>query len=432
MWSAVAQVGSAITLAAFIAAAAAWAFKIKSREKIDLIRTAPAAQRARLVESALESFRIDSGKLTGPRQFELALRQIEARETRFRYSALLVGIIAVLAAGVTAYAIYQDAAGRPRGRDVQKTIDDARAAGVLEGRFAELDRKRREAEAEYGRRLGEAERQVMLLHEGVARTAGLAEELARSDPQVRRITLELQGLLVRIHAKHDPDELSERDELRLRLAQDTLQTLEGSARSPALKALNRLKNRSRPPEDGDFDREVTLAAMLAPGHDVRRFDQRKAAAITGFVIDVKVGGITSANFRARGIDERDTVIAISSAKDAPPNRRVILVVTPRLRAQMKVDGVDWSTEALRDPDTGIKGRRVEVAGWLLFDTAHINQAENTNPGNPTNWRATCWEIHPVTRIRVLDGTPEQARPPAPAAARSDRHARADRVERVRR
>ena len=46
----------------------------------------------------------------------------------------------------------------------------------------------------------------------------------------------------------------------------------------------------------------------------------------------------------------------------------------------------------------------------MFDTMHLNQAENTNPGGDKNWRATCWEIHPVTAIKV--STP----PPMAAAA----------------
>jgi len=69
---------------------------------------------------------------------------------------------------------------------------------------------------------------------------------------------------------------------------------------------------------------------------------------------------------------------------------------------MKKDNVDWSTDTLRRQ---FKGKWVEVTGWLLFDTAHIKQAENTNPGHNGNWRATCWEIHPVTKISMLDAPP---------------------------
>src|SRR5262249_8476864 len=65
----------------------------------------------------------------------------------------------------------------------------------------------------------------------------------------------------------------------------------------------------------------------------------------------------------------------------------------------------WTTSTLRDK---LKGKWVEVIGWLLFDVPHIRGAENTNPGGADNWRATCWELHPVTSITVLDGPPAEA------------------------
>jgi hypothetical protein len=43
----------------------------------------------------------------------------------------------------------------------------------------------------------------------------------------------------------------------------------------------------------------------------------------------------------------------------------------------------------------------------LFDFAHASEAENTNPGHKGNWRATCWEIHPITNIKILDGPPQE-------------------------
>jgi hypothetical protein len=61
-------------------------------------------------------------------------------------------------------------------------------------------------------------------------------------------------------------------------------------------------------------------------------------------------------------------------------------------------GVDWSTSALA---ATLVGRRVRVVGWMLFDKEHASESENLNPGNPKNWRATVWEIHPITMLEVL-------------------------------
>jgi len=47
------------------------------------------------------------------------------------------------------------------------------------------------------------------------------------------------------------------------------------------------------------------------------------------------------------------------------------------------------------------GQRVRFEGWLMFDIEHDEESENTSPGRPVNWRATAWELHPVTAIHVL-------------------------------
>jgi len=181
--------------------------------------------------------------------------------------------------------------------------------------------------------------------------------------------------------------------------------LEGTAKSEAGKAIDRLKNRFVAPTTDQIDSDVSLAAILAPGDDLDRFDQNKGAKISGFVIDVKVGGVETCNCKAKDPIDRDTHIELGFAIDAPKTQRVIVEVTPRIRAQMKEMDKDWTTDALRK---ALKGKWVEVTGWLLFDTPHVNEAENTHPGNPKNWRATCWEIHPVTGMEIFDQAPEDA------------------------
>jgi hypothetical protein len=180
----------------------------------------------------------------------------------------------------------------------------------------------------------------------------------------------------------------------------------GTGTSAANKALNRLKNRFTYPDDSDIDNHVTLAAMLAPGDDTDRFDTHEAAKVAGYVINVQVGGKENCNCEATNPIDMDAHIELALHKDAPRNQRVIVEVTPRLRLLKKGKGIDWSTETLaKTTAKGIMGKWVEVTGWLLFDDIHRDGAENTNPGGPMNWRATCWEIHPVTDIKVLPGRP---------------------------
>lgn len=173
---------------------------------------------------------------------------------------------------------------------------------------------------------------------------------------------------------------------------------EGLTDDPAVRALNVFKNREATPRQTDVDQRVTLATLLAPGNDESRFDATKAATIVGFITDVKLSGPNSANFKSTRAEERDITIHLAATRDAARNQQVFVVVTPRLRQQMQASGVDWTLRTLRS----LIGQRVQVSGWLLFNAPHSRWAENTNPGGANNFRATAWEIHPVTEVKILD------------------------------
>lgn len=174
---------------------------------------------------------------------------------------------------------------------------------------------------------------------------------------------------------------------------------EGSTVNTKIIALNKLKNRSEFPGVSEFDTSVTLLKMLKPGEDSKRWNAHKAAAITGYVYDVKPGGVETCNCKTKIIDERDTHIELTiDPMQTGKTQRVVVEVTPRIRKIMLDKGQDWSTKSLRKK---LLGRWVKFEGWLLFDEEHANQAENTNPGRARNWRATAWEIHPVTKIEVV-------------------------------
>jgi hypothetical protein len=175
-------------------------------------------------------------------------------------------------------------------------------------------------------------------------------------------------------------------------------TRSGKTPAPPMQALNLLKNRFTAPTPADLDSRATLDALLAPGDDTGRFDEKRGAVIVGFVTDVQVGGEETTNCDAVSLVYRDTHIRIALSAGAPENQRVVVEVTPRWREAMQAAGVDWSTPGLA---RALVGRSVRVRGWLLFDSEHAKQSENTNPGGSNNWRATAWEIHPVTALEVL-------------------------------
>ena len=171
----------------------------------------------------------------------------------------------------------------------------------------------------------------------------------------------------------------------------------GLALSPGGREFARLKNRLLPPPGPqDFDENVSLEALLRPGEDRGRWSESRAGRIEGYVVEVVEGGIEAANCYA--YDERDVHIHVAPRADAPRSEWVVVEVTPRARSWVIEWGRDWSAAALRSE---LIGRRCRFEGWLLFDREHADESENTAPGSRGNWRATAWELHPVTSIEVL-------------------------------
>jgi hypothetical protein len=68
---------------------------------------------------------------------------------------------------------------------------------------------------------------------------------------------------------------------------------------------------------------------------------------------------------------------------------------------MAEQGLNWSSESLSGM---IKGVKIQVSGWLFYDSEHEDASFSNDPDDNIgreNWRATCWEIHPVTGITIL-------------------------------
>jgi hypothetical protein len=170
----------------------------------------------------------------------------------------------------------------------------------------------------------------------------------------------------------------------------------GISFSKRMHSINKLKNRTLIPQGPDFDNRVTLNALLQPGDDAARWSEAMAARVDGYVVAVQDGSIESAN--CYSLFHRDTHIEVALSEDASPRERVELEVTPRIREWAKRQGWDWTTAALRSE---LVGHWCQFEGWLLFDTGHDEESENTRPGGEKNWRATAWELHPVTSVKVI-------------------------------
>ena len=162
------------------------------------------------------------------------------------------------------------------------------------------------------------------------------------------------------------------------------------------RTLHRLKNRTALPQATDFDPRITLDQILQPGHDSDRWSTDRAARIQGYVIDVAYAGSEAANCFSPS--RRDIHILVSNRKDATKTQQVVVEVTPKLYDWARERGLDWSEQTLH---AQLVGHWCEFEGWLYFDVGHAEQSENIAPNNPDNWRATAWEIHPITKITVI-------------------------------
>jgi len=164
----------------------------------------------------------------------------------------------------------------------------------------------------------------------------------------------------------------------------------GIALTTRARDLHRLKNRTSLPQATDFDSRVTLDALLQPGDDTNRWSTDHAARIEGEVIDVAYARPEATN--CWNPCRRDIHIVVATRKGVVKSEHVVVEVTPNLQRG------DWSEKTLQ---AQLVGHWCEFEGWMYFDAGHAKESENISPGEPDNWRATAWEIHPVTKITVI-------------------------------
>jgi hypothetical protein len=136
--------------------------------------------------------------------------------------------------------------------------------------------------------------------------------------------------------------------------------------------------------------------LLQPGDDTNRWSNDRAARVQGLVIDAGYARPEATN--CFNPCRRDIHILIATHKGAAKTEEVVVEVTPNLKEWAAQQGIDWTAPTLRGQ---LVGHWCEFEGWLYFDLGHAEESENINPHRPGNWRATAWEIHPVTKITVI-------------------------------
>jgi hypothetical protein len=190
----------------------------------------------------------------------------------------------------------------------------------------------------------------------------------------------------------------------------------GTAKDAKHITLNVQKNRGTKATN---PQTLTVAEIRDPANNNNgKFSPSKKVSVTGFVAGVEPGGMpetcncTSKKPGGR-TDLRDVHINIVAdpSEAADQTKYVIVEFTPRWEKTFGFD--DSNYEAMRQLiESQIKGKRVKFSGWMLYDFIHEDASQSIRPNQPVcanfgdkncNWRATPWEVHPVTAYTVVTG-----------------------------
>ena len=160
--------------------------------------------------------------------------------------------------------------------------------------------------------------------------------------------------------------------------------------SKAKEDLNLLKNRDTDPTS--LDESVTLAAIMNPAND-SKFTNDEGVSITAFVADVKAGEPQeTCNCARKDIADIHIDVVLKEADKTKSSKYMIVEINPRYQEKLG---------SLATVKAALKGQWVKFTGWMFYDVVHKSNAKNTNPKGKAIWRATAWEVHPVTAFDVV-------------------------------
>jgi hypothetical protein len=178
----------------------------------------------------------------------------------------------------------------------------------------------------------------------------------------------------------------------------------GNAKRANDREQNIKKNRYTFPKDADFDLDFSLEALLTPApnnDESTRFDDSKAGILRGYVFDVKGTDSESCNCGSTNKKYQDIHIVLTpNEKQTAKKYHIVVEITPRMALFMEKRQVDWSLATVK----ALEGHYVEFKGWLFYDRIHEGEAFANDPQDNTgrkNWRASAWEVHPVTDLRLI-------------------------------
>lgn len=167
---------------------------------------------------------------------------------------------------------------------------------------------------------------------------------------------------------------------------------------------NLLKNR-------DQKAEQVIALSLKDIRDPKRdgsFAPDMAVEVTGYVAGVVSGGVKeTANCGRPDLRNLRMLIVASPNEARNATKYVIFEITPRWQKNFGWDDSNFRL-LLENAKNLFEGKWVTFRGWMFYNYSFVDEAQSTNPGIGDVWRATPWEVHPVTSYTILAGPPESA------------------------
>ena len=114
-------------------------------------------------------------------------------------------------------------------------------------------------------------------------------------------------------------------------------------------------------------------------------------------IDFHIGIGFDANLAGAVLKEKAGAGKLSDSDHAALNQTSMIVeMTPHYRFQYKPD---WTLPDLQ----AMVGRQVRVVGQLIVDNEHYDAKDDCGLGQDGScWRATVWELHPVTQFQICN------------------------------
>jgi hypothetical protein len=154
--------------------------------------------------------------------------------------------------------------------------------------------------------------------------------------------------------------------------------------------LNKLKNRDDGPTS--TDKSITLQKILKKEND-GIFKPDQGVTIVGFVAQVKAGEPKeTCNCARNDIADIHIDVVLKESDKNTSSKYMIVEISPRWQSKLG---------DLASVRKAIQGHWVKFTGWMLYDYIHKSNAKNTKPKGKAIWRATAWEIHPVTAFTVV-------------------------------